>query len=92
MMSNDIASHYIFQYHEFYRRIISSLDWDPLPLGLMHAFKGIFRKTHLQSSMALPEYMTLTEIFPTTIFFRKNHARLYLKGGTKKYGKYKNIL
>ena len=36
--------------------------------GLMHAFKGIIRKTHVQSSMALPECMTFAEIFPTTIF------------------------
>ena len=38
---------------------------------------GNFRKNHVQSSITLPECMTLTENLPTTIFFRKTHAPLY---------------
>ena len=34
----------------------------------MHDFKGSFRKNHVQSSITLPECMTLTENLPTTIF------------------------
>ena len=34
----------------------------------LHEFKGNFHKTHIQSSMILPECMNLTEIVLTTIF------------------------
>ena len=34
----------------------------------LHEFKGNFRKTHIQSSMILPECMNLTDIVLTTIF------------------------
>ena len=68
-----MVCHYIFQYHELLQKGLSKLSLmglvcNRLLLGLMHVFKGIFRKTNVQSSMALPECMTLTEIVPTTIF------------------------
>ena len=66
-----VAAQVFSQFKLFYKggkEYSDSLDYKQLKIGTLNDFKGIFRKTHVQWDMTLPECMTLTEYSPTTIF------------------------